>query len=62
MVPLRVVWSPTRSPCSSRYLQGSSREETYAAVGAVANRWLDVVHTKGAYLTDAEARSWGAAL
>ena len=36
------------------FLQGKNREEVYAAVGKVANTWIDVLDTKGAYLTDAE--------
>ena len=36
------------------FLEGSNREEVYAAVGRVANTWIDVLDTKGAYLTDQE--------
>ena len=37
-----------------QFLSGSSLEECYAAVGAVANRWLDLLDTRGADLTDEE--------
>ncbi|CEL95962.1 unnamed protein product [Vitrella brassicaformis CCMP3155] len=36
------------------FLEGTTREEAYAAVGAVANRWLDVLDSKGHTLTDDE--------
>jgi len=36
------------------FLQGRNREEVYAAVGKVANNWINVLDTKGAYLTDDE--------
>ena len=36
------------------FLEGTNREEVYAAVGRVANTWIHVLDTKGAYLTDAE--------
>ncbi|KAF4695117.1 hypothetical protein FOZ60_005854 [Perkinsus olseni] len=35
-------------------LEGKNIEEAYATVGQVANRWLEVLDTKGASLTDAE--------
>ncbi|KAG2442618.1 hypothetical protein HXX76_002703 [Chlamydomonas incerta] len=37
-----------------QFLSGSSLEECYAAVGAVANRWLDLLDTRGVDLTDQE--------
>ena len=36
------------------FLLGSSLDECYASVGAVANRWLDVLFTRGAELADDE--------
>ena len=36
------------------FLQGTNREEVYAAVGRVANKWIHVLDTKGAYLADSE--------
>jgi DNA polymerase epsilon subunit 1 len=36
------------------FLEGTNRAEVYEAVGAVGNRWLDVITTKGKYLTDEE--------
>ena len=36
------------------FLEGSDREGVYAAVGRVANTWIDVLDTQGAYLTDSE--------
>ncbi|SPQ99410.1 unnamed protein product (mitochondrion) [Plasmodiophora brassicae] len=36
------------------FLEGSTLKECYAAVGTVANRWLDVLERKGADLTDEE--------
>jgi hypothetical protein len=37
-----------------QFLKGSSLEECYAAVAAVANRWLDMLDTRGVDLTDQE--------
>ena len=36
------------------FLAGKNREEVYAAVGKVANQWIHVLDTKGAYLADSE--------
>jgi DNA polymerase epsilon subunit 1 len=36
------------------FLDGDTLEECYAAVAHVSNRWLDILHTKGVDLTDAE--------
>lgn len=36
------------------FLEGRNREEVYAAVGRVANTWINVLDTRGAYLTDQE--------
>ncbi|KAI9804136.1 MAG: DNA polymerase epsilon catalytic subunit [Sarcosagium campestre] len=36
------------------FLQGSTLNETYAAVAGVANRWLDVLHQRGSTLADEE--------
>lgn len=36
------------------FLDGSTLEECYASVAKVANQWLDVLHTKGADLSDHE--------
>lgn len=36
------------------FLQGSDREGVYAAVGRVANTWINVLDTQGVYLTDSE--------
>lgn len=36
------------------FLEGSTLAECYAAVSKVANRWLDVLHSKGATLADEE--------
>jgi DNA polymerase epsilon subunit 1 len=36
------------------FLKGDSLETCYAAVAETANRWLDVLHTKGEKLTDDE--------
>lgn len=30
-----------------QFLQGKTLEECYAAVAAVANRWLDLIDTRG---------------
>lgn len=37
-----------------QFLSGGTLEECYAAVGAVANRWLDLLDTRGEDLTDEE--------
>ncbi|KAL4450230.1 hypothetical protein ABPG77_010899 [Micractinium sp. CCAP 211/92] len=37
-----------------QFLKGDTLEECYAAVAAVANRWLDMLDTKGVDLTDEE--------
>ena len=37
-----------------QFLLGQSLEECYNAVGAVANRWLDMLDTRGVDLTDEE--------
>ncbi|EFN52544.1 hypothetical protein CHLNCDRAFT_26745 [Chlorella variabilis] len=37
-----------------QFLKGDSLEECYAAVAAVANRWLDMLDTRGVDLTDEE--------
>jgi len=36
------------------FLEGTTLEETYGAVAKVANRWLDILDTKGATLADEE--------
>lgn len=36
------------------FLEGTTLAECYGAVAKVANRWLDVLHTKGATLADEE--------
>ncbi|KAL5120346.1 DNA polymerase epsilon catalytic subunit [Pleosporales sp. CAS-2024a] len=36
------------------FLDGTTLEETYAAVAKVANRWLDILDTRGASLADEE--------
>lgn len=36
------------------FLEGTTLEECYAQVALVSNRWLDILYTKGADLTDAE--------
>ncbi|OBT56071.1 DNA polymerase epsilon subunit 1 [Pseudogymnoascus sp. 24MN13] len=36
------------------FLEGTTLAETYAAVAKVANRWLDVLHSKGETLADEE--------
>ncbi|KAI9889150.1 MAG: DNA polymerase epsilon catalytic subunit [Vezdaea aestivalis] len=36
------------------FLEGTTLDETYAAVATVANRWLDVLHQKGSTLSDEE--------
>lgn len=36
------------------FLEGETLQDTYAAVAKVCNRWLDVLHTKGATLADEE--------
>lgn len=36
------------------FLEGTTLEECYAAVATAANRWLDILHTKGAGLSDEE--------
>lgn len=36
------------------FLEGTTLAECYAAVAKVANRWLDVLHSKGATLADEE--------
>jgi DNA polymerase epsilon subunit 1 len=36
------------------FLKGSTLEECYAEVGMVANRWLDIIFTKGSSLSDEE--------
>ena len=36
------------------FLEGTTLAETYAAVAKVANQWLDVLHSKGETLADAE--------
>lgn len=36
------------------FLEGETLQETYAAVAKVANRWLDVLHSKGTTLADEE--------
>jgi DNA polymerase epsilon subunit 1 len=36
------------------FLEGETLTETYAAVAKVANRWLDVLHSKGETLADEE--------
>ena len=36
------------------FLEGSTLQETYAAVAKVANQWLDVLHSKGETLADEE--------
>lgn len=37
-----------------QFLLGSTLEECYGAVAAIANRWLDLLDTRGVDLTDAE--------
>jgi hypothetical protein len=37
-----------------RFLAGGDRTEVYEAVGAVANRWLQIIDSKGSTLTDKE--------
>ncbi|PRW20477.1 DNA polymerase epsilon catalytic subunit A [Chlorella sorokiniana] len=37
-----------------QFLKGATLEECYAAVAAVANRWLDMLDTRGVDLTDEE--------
>ncbi|KAL0248806.1 hypothetical protein GEMRC1_004040 [Eukaryota sp. GEM-RC1] len=34
------------------FLEGTTTEECYKAVGEVANSWLDILHTKGANISD----------
>ena len=34
------------------FLEGTTLEETYASVARIANRWLDVLHQRGANLVD----------
>ncbi|KAJ3354202.1 DNA polymerase epsilon catalytic subunit [Kappamyces sp. JEL0680] len=36
------------------FLEGGTLEECYSAVAGVANRWLDIIYSKGADLTDSE--------
>ena len=36
------------------FLEGSTLEETYAAVAKIANRWLDVLYQRGSTLADEE--------
>jgi DNA polymerase epsilon subunit 1 len=36
------------------FLEGTTLEETYAAVAKIANRWLDILDTRGATLADEE--------
>jgi DNA polymerase epsilon subunit 1 len=36
------------------FMQGSNRDEVYAAVGAVANTWINILDTQGEYITDSE--------
>merc|ERR1719171_1974571 len=36
------------------FLKGKTKEECYAEVGAMANRWLDVIESKGRTMTDDE--------
>ncbi|KAF2033241.1 DNA polymeras-like protein epsilon [Setomelanomma holmii] len=36
------------------FLEGTTLEETYSAVAKVANRWLDILDTRGATLADEE--------
>ncbi|KAF2481504.1 hypothetical protein BDY17DRAFT_301453 [Neohortaea acidophila] len=36
------------------FLEGSTLQETYEAVATVANKWLDVLHSKGSTLADEE--------
>lgn len=36
------------------FLEGTTLQETYSAVAKVANRWLDVLHSKGVTLSDEE--------
>ena len=36
------------------FLEGSTLEETYAAVAKVSNKWLDVLHSHGSTLADEE--------
>ncbi|KNC54094.1 DNA polymerase [Thecamonas trahens ATCC 50062] len=36
------------------FLEGKTREECYAAVGLIANKWLNVLFTKGAHMPDHE--------
>ncbi len=36
------------------FLEGTTLEETYSAVARVANRWLDILDTRGANLADEE--------
>jgi DNA polymerase epsilon subunit 1 len=36
------------------FLEGTTLQETYAAVAKVANQWLDVLHSKGETLADEE--------
>jgi len=42
----------------SEFLQGGTLAECYAAVGAVANRWLDLLDTHGIDLSDRELLSY----
>lgn len=45
---------PTRAQVFDQFLQGKTLEECYAAVAAVANRWLDLIDTRGLDLRDEE--------
>jgi len=38
----------------SQFLAGSSLKECYAAVGAIGNHWLDILHDKGMSVDDEE--------
>lgn len=40
------------------FLSGSSLDECYQAVGSVANRWLDILQSKGATLSDNEVLAY----
>ncbi len=43
-----------RAQVFEQFLSGGTLEECYSAVGAVANRWLDLLDTRGEDLTDEE--------
>ena len=51
---LKIVQAFQEDVFGGAFLKGSNLREVYEEVGAVANRWNEIIKTKGKFLTDEE--------